>query len=54
MIIPITTAEYVTKAKRPQNSGLSIDKLQTVLSLSIRSWQTALREFIKTELKYDF
>ena len=45
-IIPITTAEYPTKAKRPMNSYLSKDKFSQVSGVKIRSWQDALTDFI--------
>jgi dTDP-4-dehydrorhamnose reductase len=53
-IIPIETVEYITKARRPKNSGLSKEKLRCALGLSMRSWKDALKEFIEKELKYSF
>jgi len=45
-IIPILTCEYKTRAKRPQNSYLSKDKIKKNFGISIRSWQDALSDFI--------
>ena len=41
-IIPITTAEYPVKAKRPQNSALNCDKIKQIFAIQQKSWQTAL------------
>ena len=42
----ITTADYPTPAKRPANSRLSTDKLQTTFGISPRPWQTAVGEIV--------
>lgn len=46
-ILPITTEQYPTKAKRPGNSLLSKDKIKTTFGLSIRDWEAALEAFMK-------
>ncbi|MCU0846294.1 MAG: dTDP-4-dehydrorhamnose reductase [Spirochaetes bacterium] len=46
-ILPITTAEYPTRAERPKNSYLSKDKVKKKLGIKIRSWQDALDDFFK-------
>ena len=45
-IIPITTDQYPTRARRPANSYLSKEKIRRVFGISIRPWQEALTEFI--------
>ena len=47
-IIPITTAEYPTKARRPKNSYLSKEKIIRELGIECRTWQKALEEYILT------
>ena len=47
-ILPITTEQYPTKAKRPANSLLSKSKIKTTFGLSIRDWEAALEAFMKT------
>lgn len=49
-VIPITTSQYPTKAKRPQNSSLSKKKIMTIFSFDIRNWNIALEEYL---LKYN-
>jgi len=41
-LIPITTDEFPTKAKRPHNSRLDLTRLQTVFGIAPRHWQAAL------------
>ena len=43
---PIPSSEYPTKANRPAYSVLNCNKLETTLSLTRRSWQTALAEYM--------
>lgn len=45
-IVPITTAEYPTRAKRPKNSYLSKDKIIRELGIACRDWEEALEECI--------
>ena len=46
----ITTKDYPTPAKRPQNSALDCFKLEETFGLKMKSWQESLSEVIK-ELK---
>ena len=46
-IVPIGTAEYPTKVKRPKNSYMLKDKIKKAFGLKIRNWQDALDDFIK-------
>ncbi len=48
-IIPVTTADYPTKAKRPEYSYLSKDKIEKKLGIKIRPWQESLAEFISAK-----
>lgn len=41
-VLPITTAEYPTPAKRPSYSLLSNDKLATTFGLTLPNWEYAL------------
>jgi dTDP-4-dehydrorhamnose reductase len=43
---PISSAEFVTLAKRPRNSVLSNEKLFTRFGIGLDSWETALDEVI--------
>jgi dTDP-4-dehydrorhamnose reductase len=47
-VIPIRTDEYPTRAKRPHNSRLDLTRLQTVLGIRPRHWQTALEPELDT------
>jgi dTDP-4-dehydrorhamnose reductase len=42
-LVPIRTDEYPTKARRPQNSRLSLDRLARDWHVSAPSWQSTLR-----------
>jgi dTDP-4-dehydrorhamnose reductase len=44
--LPITSAEFKTKAKRPKYSLLNTDKIQNTFNLEIPNWEDALRECI--------
>ncbi len=46
-IRPITTAEYVSKAKRPNNSCMSKEKYKAAFGAAIRSWQEALDAYLE-------
>jgi dTDP-4-dehydrorhamnose reductase len=41
-LVPITSAEYPTLAKRPQNSSLANSKLQRTFGIALPSWRAAL------------
>lgn len=47
---PIMTSDYPTPARRPTNSELNCEKLESVFGVSIRPWRESLAEVIK-ELK---
>ena len=51
-INPITTAEYPTPAKRPANSRLSTDLIQTDLGLVFRPWQSAVSAIVAEYLQH--
>jgi dTDP-4-dehydrorhamnose reductase len=42
-VIPITTAQFPTPARRPQNSVLSNAKLQATFGLQLPDWRTQLQ-----------
>ena len=43
-VIPITTAEFPTRARRPAYSGLDTTRLQNTLGLVLPDWRSALRQ----------
>lgn len=45
-IIPITTQEYPTPAKRPAHSVLNTNKMAKVLGGNPRPWQEALKDYL--------
>lgn len=45
-IIPITTEEFPTKAKRPKNSYMSKEKIKKAFDLKIPTWQESLDIFL--------
>ncbi len=47
-VIPITTDEYPTPAKRPPNSVLDCSKIERNFSICPRPWEKSLTEMIKT------
>lgn len=47
-IIPVTSEEYVTPAKRPKNSMMSKEKLLDA-GVEIPSWEDALERYLKEE-----
>ena len=46
-VIPIPSAEYPTKARRPRYSVLSCTRLEEVLGRPLPSWQEALRRYLE-------
>ncbi|MEM9538797.1 MAG: dTDP-4-dehydrorhamnose reductase [Cyanobacteria bacterium P01_E01_bin.42] len=46
-IIPITTAEYPTAAKRPPYSVLSCQKISSTLNIIPRHWRESLRKMLR-------
>jgi dTDP-4-dehydrorhamnose reductase len=47
IIQKIGTQEYPQKAKRPQNSHLSKEKIKSILNIVVRPWKSGLRDFLK-------
>lgn len=45
-ITPITTEQYPTKARRPQNSCMSKDKIKNTFHIQIPDWKDALNRFL--------
>jgi dTDP-4-dehydrorhamnose reductase len=43
---PTTAAEYGARARRPANSALSTDRLQTILGRELRPWPQALHAYL--------
>lgn len=46
-IVPITTADYPTPARRPANSALDCAKLTSVFGIQPRPWRVSLHEVIQ-------
>ena len=49
-LLKITTDQYPTKAKRPQNTCLSKEKIRAIFNIDIRSWHAALNDFFEREV----
>jgi dTDP-4-dehydrorhamnose reductase len=47
-VIPLTTAQYPTKARRPAYSVLSKDKIKA-LHIPVPEWRVSLIQFLKTQ-----
>ena len=45
-LVPITTAEYPTPARRPLNSVLSCEKLKASFGISMPNWEDSLNEVL--------
>lgn len=52
LLVPISTLEYPTPAKRPENSVLDCGKIERTFNITRRPWQVALRETL-SEITYD-
>jgi dTDP-4-dehydrorhamnose reductase len=46
LILPITSAAFKTKAKRPKYSLLNTDKIQNTFNLEIPNWEDSLKECV--------
>ena len=47
LIRQIGTAEYPTRARRPQNSYLSKEKIKRAFNLAIRPWESGLQDYLQ-------
>lgn len=47
-VLPVTSAEFPQKAKRPKNSVMSLNKVKD-LDFKIPTWRQALMQFLKVE-----
>ena len=47
-VVPVTTAEYGAKAKRPANSRMNQDKLTQMGFEKLPPWQDALKRYVRT------
>lgn len=45
-VLPVTSAEYAAKAKRPENSRMSKDKLEEMGFDRLPNWQDALKRYL--------
>ncbi len=43
----ITTADFPTPAKRPENSELNCNKLEKIFDIKLQSWQISLKNVVK-------
>jgi dTDP-4-dehydrorhamnose reductase len=46
MVVPITTAEFGARARRPAYSVLDCTKFETLTGMTLRPWQEALGEYL--------
>ncbi len=46
-LVPISTQQYSTPAKRPRNSVLNCDKLERTTGIRLAPWQTAVAEVMR-------
>lgn len=49
-VLPVTSEEYKTVAKRPGNSVLENRKLNALSDFRMKGWEAALKEYLETEL----
>lgn len=52
-VIPITSNEYKTSARRPQHSVLNCEKIHNDFQISQQHWQTTLASLIEQVCNYD-
>jgi dTDP-4-dehydrorhamnose reductase len=52
-LVPITTADYPTPAKRPTNSRLSCKRLEAIFGVSLPDWEYALELVLETLTEFD-
>lgn len=50
-ISPVTTVEYPTPAKRPNNSRLNCEKLEKTLNTEFQNWQLDIKQIVKQLVK---
>lgn len=50
-VLPIATSDYPTPAKRPQNSRMSMNKLNAVFGITMPDWKEGLDECIEEKRK---
>ena len=50
-VVPITTAEYPTPARRPVRAVLDCDKLERVFGLRLPDWETSLRQVLESPVE---
>lgn len=52
-LLPITTDDYPTLAKRPAYSALNCEKIEQAFGISVQPWQQSLEKMIEALLKDD-
>jgi len=53
-LIPITSDDYPTEARRPANSALDCSRIRKQFNIETYPWQTALEQFLKALLDTKF
>lgn len=43
-VVPVSTAQYPTAAKRPANSRLNVDKIERTFAVALPNWHSALEQ----------
>ena len=49
-VIPITTRQYPTPAKRPRNTLMSTDKIAEIFDINIVSWRSSLTKLLSMQI----
>lgn len=49
-VLPTTSAQYIRKAKRPQNSALSNEKFYALTGRYLPPWQTAVAQYMEKDM----